>query len=89
MLVPRTTFVVNKLAPVGWEHINLIGDYVWHSNKRVTQGIRSRNGKNRTLSPREWSQRSSRLFLPAELADEGVEGRREKEPEAGHANHTE
>jgi hypothetical protein len=30
-----------------------------------------------------------RLFLPAELADEGVEGRREKELEAGHANHTE
>jgi hypothetical protein len=40
-------------------------------------------------SPREWSQRSSRLFLPPELADEGLEGRREKEPEAGHANHTE
>jgi hypothetical protein len=25
------------VAP-GWEHINLTGDYVWHSNKRFTQG---------------------------------------------------
>src|SRR5258708_15127229 len=46
-------------------------------------------GEIKYAKPREWSQRSSRLFLPAELADEGVEGRREKEPEASHANHTE
>src|SRR5258707_1408129 len=36
------------------------------------------NGHSYRDSPREWSQRSSRLFLPAELADEGVESRREK-----------
>jgi hypothetical protein len=23
---------------LGWEHINLTGDYVWHVNKRVTKG---------------------------------------------------
>ena len=70
------------------EYLRSLGDNITRLD-RNEPGIRSRNGKNRTLSPREWSQRSSRLFLPAELADEGVEGRREKEPEAGHANHTE
>jgi len=23
---------------LGWEHINLTGDYVWHANKRVAKG---------------------------------------------------
>ncbi|MBV8216153.1 MAG: DUF4158 domain-containing protein, partial [Verrucomicrobia bacterium] len=26
------------LSPVGWEHINLTGDYIWHANKRVAKG---------------------------------------------------
>lgn len=26
------------VSPLGWEHINLTGDYVWHSNKRVAKG---------------------------------------------------
>lgn len=26
------------VSPLGWEHINLTGDYVWHANKRVTKG---------------------------------------------------
>jgi len=26
------------LSPLGWEHINLTGDYVWHANRRVTKG---------------------------------------------------
>jgi hypothetical protein len=26
------------LSPLGWEHINLTGDYVWHANKRVAKG---------------------------------------------------
>jgi TnpA family transposase len=26
------------LSPLGWEHINLTGDYVWHSDKRVAKG---------------------------------------------------
>jgi hypothetical protein len=26
------------LSPVGWEHINLTGDYVWHANKRLAKG---------------------------------------------------
>jgi len=29
------------------------------------------------------------LSLPAKLADEGVEGRREKKPEASHTDHSE
>jgi hypothetical protein len=27
------------LSPLGWEHISLTGDYVWHSNKRVAKGL--------------------------------------------------
>jgi hypothetical protein len=26
------------LSPLGWEHINLTGDCVWHANKRVLKG---------------------------------------------------
>lgn len=26
------------VAPIGWNHIILTGDYVWHANKRVTKG---------------------------------------------------
>ena len=26
------------LSPLGWEHINLIGDYTWQQNKQVEQG---------------------------------------------------
>ena len=27
--------LLKHLSPLGWEHINLTGDYVWHANKRV------------------------------------------------------
>ena len=26
------------LSPLGWEHINLTGDYIWHANRRVMKG---------------------------------------------------
>jgi hypothetical protein len=26
------------LSPLGWEHINLTGDYTWRQNKQVEQG---------------------------------------------------
>jgi Tn3 transposase DDE domain-containing protein len=26
------------LSPLGWEHINLTGDYIWQANRRVTKG---------------------------------------------------
>ena len=26
------------LSPLGWEHINLTGDYSWQQNKQVEQG---------------------------------------------------
>ena len=26
------------LSPLGWEHVNLTGDYAWHANKRVAKG---------------------------------------------------
>ncbi len=30
--------LLRHLSPLGWEHINLTGDYVWHANKRVAKG---------------------------------------------------
>lgn len=30
--------LIRHLSPLGWEHINLTGDYVWNLNRNVTQG---------------------------------------------------
>ena len=29
---------IPHLSPLGWEHINLTGDYIWRQNKQVGQG---------------------------------------------------
>jgi Tn3 transposase DDE domain len=29
---------LQHVSPLGWEHINLTGDYTWHANKRVAKG---------------------------------------------------
>jgi hypothetical protein len=26
------------VSPLGWEQVNLTGDYIWHTNKRVAKG---------------------------------------------------
>ena len=30
--------LLTHLSPLGWEHINLIGDYIWRQSKEVEQG---------------------------------------------------
>ena len=35
---PIDDALLKHLSPLGWEHINLTGDYVWHANKRVAAG---------------------------------------------------
>jgi hypothetical protein len=30
--------LIPHIAPLGWNHINVTGDYVWHTNKRVAKG---------------------------------------------------
>jgi TnpA family transposase len=30
--------LLSHLSPLGWEHINLTGDYVWRQNKQIGQG---------------------------------------------------
>ena len=30
--------LLQHVSPLGWEHINLTGDYTWHTNKRVVKG---------------------------------------------------
>jgi len=37
--------LVQHLSPLGWEHINLTGDYVWKQNTQL------KNGKFRPLRP--------------------------------------
>ncbi len=29
---------LHHISPLGWENINLTGDYTWHTNKRVAAG---------------------------------------------------
>jgi hypothetical protein len=43
--------LLQHVSPLGWEHVNLTGDYRWHSNKRVAKdGFRPiripRNSRN-------------------------------------------
>jgi hypothetical protein len=30
--------LLKHVSPLGWEHVNLTGDYTWHTNKRVAKG---------------------------------------------------
>ena len=30
--------LLSHLSPLGWEHVHLTGDYVWHANRRVAKG---------------------------------------------------
>jgi hypothetical protein len=30
--------LLQHLSPLGWEHINLTGDYIWRQSKQVEQG---------------------------------------------------
>ena len=30
--------LLQHVSPLGWEHINLTGDYTWHASKRVAKG---------------------------------------------------
>jgi hypothetical protein len=34
---PLDPSLLRHVSPLGWEHVNLTGDYTWHSNKRVTK----------------------------------------------------
>ena len=36
--VPVDDNLLEHLSPLGWEHINLTGDYVWRQNRRVESG---------------------------------------------------
>jgi TnpA family transposase len=42
---PVDETLLKHLSPLGWEHINLTGDYVWRQNKKVEKG------KFRPLNP--------------------------------------
>ena len=42
---------LQHVSPLGWEHINLTGDYTWHANKRVAKGGFRPLRTPRTTSP--------------------------------------
>ncbi len=54
--IPET--LLPHLSPLGWEHINLTGDYVWHANRRVVKG-----GFRPLRNPKEGT---ARLFAQAQ-----------------------
>jgi hypothetical protein len=35
---PVDTSLLQYLSPLGWEHVNLTGDYVWRSSAKVGAG---------------------------------------------------
>lgn len=35
---PFDPALLQHVSPLGWEHVNLTGDYTWHTNKRVAKG---------------------------------------------------
>ncbi len=36
--IPINEQLITHLSPLGWEHINLSGDYVWRTNLKLGQG---------------------------------------------------
>lgn len=36
--IPINELLVSHLSPLGWEHINLSGDYVWRNNLKLGSG---------------------------------------------------
>lgn len=36
--LPLNEQLIAQLSPLGWEHINLSGDYVWRTNLKLGQG---------------------------------------------------
>jgi len=48
--LPLNDQLLSNLCPLGWEHINLTGDYIWRTNKKLSEG------KYRPLRPVDVSQ---------------------------------
>ncbi len=48
--LPLNDQLLSHLSPLGWEHINLTGDYIWRNNKKLAEG------KYRPLRPVDVSQ---------------------------------
>ena len=45
--------LVKHMSPLGWEHINLAGDYSWRSDARVNSGrLRELNASTELISPK-------------------------------------
>jgi hypothetical protein len=47
MAFKSTTSRFANLSPVGWEHLNLTGDYMWQTTRRLAQGTFRLLGRSR------------------------------------------
>lgn len=36
--LPLNDQLLSHLSPLGWEHINLTGDYIWRNNNKLAEG---------------------------------------------------
>jgi hypothetical protein len=64
--------LLQYLSPLGWEHINLTGDYLWRSSAKVGAGSSGRCDRCHRLSVlyfpfSETTPKEPRLICPASL----------------------
>jgi hypothetical protein len=63
--------LLQYLSPLGWEHINLTGDYLWRSSSKVGVGNSDRYVRSLGLSVRflmRWSLPPSRYYAEDRLS---------------------
>lgn len=58
------------LSPLGWEHINLTGDYVWRQSRRLEDGSFGPYGCPENLSVRFFPNSAGSPMLPEQHAAE-------------------
>jgi hypothetical protein len=58
--------LLQHVSPLGWEHVNLTGDYTWHTNKRVAKG-----GRIRTVAVPIWVKQGIEAWMAAAKIDKG------------------
>ena len=58
--------LLQHLSPLGWEHIHLTGDYVWHANRRVAKGrYRALRTPKSSTSAVERAKKSESCAVPS------------------------
>lgn len=69
--VPPDTALLPYLSPLGWEHINLTGDYVWHQDRKLQVG---RFGPLRPVPGADPKTRRSSRSVPGAIDPAAMSG---------------